>query len=247
MSFSFCEGPCYVAEETKAALYDSASPGNQVSPGPSEACWECECFSSSSYPTTSLYLPPPVFTIYPLFSLHPFSLAPSLLSLPPPSPLSNFLFYWYYSLFILLPLCLLLLHSLFLYFHRIILFSAEQRWSRQASSLLFQMTKDKPIVAIVSSVVVSTSSSCCTHTRTNTPLSPQGGLISATLCDTTTEEDIHINDTLVSQGLAIFVKDTEEEEKKYDGYKPEQLPIGVSTLPKKNGRFYNFKCQKSAH
>ncbi|CAI8039064.1 hypothetical protein GBAR_LOCUS21727, partial [Geodia barretti] len=107
-----------------------------------------------------------------------------------------------------LPLCLLLLHSLFLYFHRIILFSAEQRWSRQASSLLFQMTKDKPIVAIVSSVV--------------------GGLISATLCDTTTEEDIHINDTLVSQGLAIFVKDTEEEEKKYDGYKPEQLPIGAT-------------------
>ena len=71
--------------------------------------------------------------------------------------------------------------------------------------------------------------------------------MSVTLCDTTTEEDIHINDTLVSQGLAIFIKDTEEEERKYDGYQPEPLPLGVSTLPKNNGCFYNFKWQKSAH
>jgi hypothetical protein len=85
---------------------------------------------------------------------------------------------------------------------------AGSRWSRQASSLLFQMTKDKPIVAIVTSVV--------------------GGLMSVTLCDTTTEEDIHINDTLVSQGLAIFIKDTEEEERKYDGYQPDPLPLGAT-------------------
>ena len=32
-----------------------------------------------------------------------------------------------------------------------------QRWSMQASSLLFQMTKDKPIVAILSAVVVSST------------------------------------------------------------------------------------------
>ena len=54
--------------------------------------------------------------------------------------------------------------------------------------------------------------------------------MSASLCDTTTEEDIHINDTLVSQGLAIFARDTEEEKAKFDGYQPEPLPQGVSFL-----------------
>ena len=58
----------------------------------------------------------------------------------------------------------------------------------------------------------------------------QDGLISASLCDTTTEDDIHINDTLVSQGLAIFVKDTVEEQSKYDAYQPEPTPVGVSCL-----------------
>ena len=58
----------------------------------------------------------------------------------------------------------------------------------------------------------------------------QDGVISASLCDTNTDEDIHINDTLVSQGVAIFVKDTEEEQRKFDGYQPEPTPKGVSWL-----------------
>ena len=58
----------------------------------------------------------------------------------------------------------------------------------------------------------------------------KGGIMSASLCDTTTEDDIHINDTLVSQGVAIYVKDTEEEQGKYNSYPPEPTPLGVSSL-----------------
>ena len=165
------------------------------------------------------------------------------------------------------------------------------------------MTKDKPIVAVVSSIVVSillvlaplslsppcqfgfslvtvlprfsiisnkfllvyikltkyaefvyTQVKLCSffHHFILLPLS-QDGLISATLCDTTTDEDIHINDTLVSQGLAIFVKDTEEEERKYDGYQPEPLPLGVSiylwvhycTYMESGKIFFYFYCVMS--
>ena len=49
------------------------------------------------------------------------------------------------------------------------------------------------------------------------------------LCDTTTSKDIHINDTLVSQGLAVFVPDTVDDEANYDNYQLEPPPSEVLT------------------
>ena len=54
--------------------------------------------------------------------------------------------------------------------------------------------------------------------------------MSVCLCDTTTERDIHINDTLVSQGLALFTPDTEEDKESYDGFQLESAPQGVREL-----------------
>lgn len=69
------------------------------------------------------------------------------------------------------------------------------------------MTKEKPLVAIITSVTDNCMSVC--------------------LCDTTTERDIHINDSLVSQGLALFIPDSEVDRKGYDTYKLEGEPVGV--------------------
>ena len=52
--------------------------------------------------------------------------------------------------------------------------------------------------------------------------------MSVCLCDTNTERDIHINDTLVSQGLAIFSPDSLEDQISFDNYSLEPLPQGVS-------------------
>ena len=51
--------------------------------------------------------------------------------------------------------------------------------------------------------------------------------MSVCLCDTTTDRDIHINDALVAQGLAIFAPDTPEEVDSYDKYDLESPPALV--------------------
>ena len=82
-----------------------------------------------------------------------------------------------------------------------------QTWSSRATQLLFQMTKEKPLMGIITSISNNRMSLC--------------------LCDTTTNRDIHINDTLVSQGLALFVPDTEEDKQEFDNYQLEGKPQGV--------------------
>ena len=57
----------------------------------------------------------------------------------------------------------------------------------------------------------------------------QDHCLSVCLCDTTTSKDIHINDTLVSQGLAVFVPDTVDDEANYDNYQLEPPPSEVLT------------------
>lgn len=56
----------------------------------------------------------------------------------------------------------------------------------------------------------------------------QGYLMSVCLCDTNTDRDVHINDTLVSQGLAIFSPDSLEDQLSFDNYTLEPVPQGVS-------------------
>ena len=58
-------------------------------------------------------------------------------------------------------------------------------------------------------------------------LFPQKRVLSVCLCDTNTSKDIHINDTLVTQGLAIFSPDTEQDHQDIDGYKLEGTPVNV--------------------
>lgn len=52
--------------------------------------------------------------------------------------------------------------------------------------------------------------------------------MSVCLCDTNTDRDVHINDTLVSQGLAIFSPDSLEDQVNFDNYTLEPVPQGVS-------------------
>ena len=58
--------------------------------------------------------------------------------------------------------------------------------------------------------------------------------MSVCLCDTNTARDIHINDTLVSQGLALFSPDTNGDEACYDAFQLEPLPQGVSSTAEYN-------------
>ena len=52
--------------------------------------------------------------------------------------------------------------------------------------------------------------------------------MSVCLCDTNKKEvDIHINDCLRNQGLAIFDPDTEDDQKDYDGYQLESSTLQV--------------------
>ena len=56
--------------------------------------------------------------------------------------------------------------------------------------------------------------------------------MSVCLCDTNKKEvDIHINDCLRNQGLAIFDPDSVEDEKDYDGYQLESSTLMVSCVP----------------
>ena len=54
--------------------------------------------------------------------------------------------------------------------------------------------------------------------------------MSVCLCDTNTDRDVHINDTLVSQGLAIFSPDSLEDQVNFDNYTLEPVPQGVSRM-----------------
>ena len=57
--------------------------------------------------------------------------------------------------------------------------------------------------------------------------------MSVCLCDTNKKEvDIHINDCLRNQGMAIFDPDTEEDQRDYDGYQlaPSTLQVRVFSL-----------------
>ena len=52
--------------------------------------------------------------------------------------------------------------------------------------------------------------------------------MSVCLCDTNKKEvDIHINDCLCNQGMAIFDPDTEEDQRDYDGYQLEPSTLKV--------------------
>ncbi len=86
-----------------------------------------------------------------------------------------------------------------------------QSWSTRATQLLFQMTKEKPLVALITSVTNNCMSVC--------------------LCDTTTDRDIHINDSLVSQGLALFMPDSQEDREGFDSYQLEGAPVEVRPGP----------------
>ncbi len=48
------------------------------------------------------------------------------------------------------------------------------------------------------------------------------------LVDTTTSRDVLINDALVSQGLALFLSDTEEDSAGVESYSLEKPQLGVS-------------------
>jgi hypothetical protein len=76
-------------------------------------------------------------------------------------------------------------------------------WSKKACQLLFEMTKEKPIAAVLASYNDEFKSLC--------------------LCDTTTDKDIHINDCLVDQGLALFSPDGDKDVK-VEEYKMESPP-----------------------
>ncbi len=54
--------------------------------------------------------------------------------------------------------------------------------------------------------------------------------MSVCLCDTTTSRDIHINDSLVSQGLALFTPDSMEDKEEFDSYPLEGKPVGVRQI-----------------
>ena len=52
--------------------------------------------------------------------------------------------------------------------------------------------------------------------------------MSVCLCDTNKKEvDIHVNDCLRNQGLAIFDPDTEEDQRDYDGYQLQSSTLQV--------------------
>ena len=52
--------------------------------------------------------------------------------------------------------------------------------------------------------------------------------MSVCLCDTNKKEvDIHINDCLCNQGLAIFDPDTEDDQRDYDGYQLQSSTLQV--------------------
>ena len=55
----------------------------------------------------------------------------------------------------------------------------------------------------------------------------QNNVLSLCLCDTNTSKDIHINDTLVDQGLAIFTPDTDLDCQDHDGFQLEGAPVQV--------------------
>lgn len=50
------------------------------------------------------------------------------------------------------------------------------------------------------------------------------------LVDTTSNKDVHINDRLVSQGLAVFEPDSVDDEGGYDGYQLEPPASDVRVL-----------------
>ena len=54
--------------------------------------------------------------------------------------------------------------------------------------------------------------------------------MSVCLCDTTTERDIHVNDCLCTQGLAIFNEDTPKDQQDYDSYQLESPNLVVSDI-----------------
>lgn len=51
--------------------------------------------------------------------------------------------------------------------------------------------------------------------------------MSLCLCDTTTERDIHINDCLVNQGIALFSADVNKHDISIDEYEMESCPSQV--------------------
>ncbi|KAL5484712.1 hypothetical protein EMCRGX_G021252 [Ephydatia muelleri] len=81
---------------------------------------------------------------------------------------------------------------------------ASEKWCERASLLLGTMTKDRPLVATITSVT--------------------DNILSLYLCDTNTDKDIHISDRLVDQGLAIVAMDTVEDEARFDGINLEPPP-----------------------
>ena len=50
------------------------------------------------------------------------------------------------------------------------------------------------------------------------------------LTDTTTEHDVHINDRLVGEGLAVFRPDTDEDQATFDLIQLEIPPLEVSLV-----------------
>ena len=53
-------------------------------------------------------------------------------------------------------------------------------------------------------------------------------MMSVCLCDTNTDKDIHVNDTLVNQGLALFSPDSQEDQARgFDEYNLEPVAVGV--------------------
>ena len=118
------------------------------------------------------------------------------------------------------------------------------------------MTKDRPLVATITSVMVCfwcvhatlhmlRPSSCDvtnfrTHliTTSSAPPTPQDNILSLYLCDTNTDKDIHISDRLVDQGLAIVAMDTVEDEARFDGIHLEPPPSTVWYISCKRFKYY---------
>lgn len=96
------------------------------------------------------------------------------------------------------------------------------------------MTKDKPIAAFVTNITVSTcdplTSSLLLYPSLyiNIQCSLQDECVSVCLCDTTTDRDIHINDVLVAQGLAVFTPDTIQDEQQCDTIQLDPEPSEVN-------------------
>ncbi|XP_078604467.1 uncharacterized protein LOC144878090 [Branchiostoma floridae x Branchiostoma japonicum] len=94
--------------------------------------------------------------------------------------------------------------------------SLENQWTSAARDRLLSLTRDKPLVALVTQVDI------------------QGRKLSLCPCDTTTEQDIHINDTLVSEGHAILSPDVDLWSTSADAANTELTSAGASQSVNQN-------------